>query len=269
MVKYTQKIAFIVCLLLMMLTRPLHASYFFSFWRQNSAPPSQDTLNKFTDAAKAGDKKTLAKLFETNNIDIDTMNLALYYSACCGQLAVMKYLVEKGTDIHTKIYYGRTVLHRSARTGHLKIVKYLVQQGANIEAKNDKGYTPLLEGSEKGSLDCVKYLVEQGANIHAQDKQGNTALLLNINGYVGLEMLKYLVAQGVNLNHKNKNNKTVLNLAKQRGYYRDGIVIFLSGGYMYETVICRWHRECTIDPVDDIVKLIGLYTGNIEGIDSF
>jgi ankyrin repeat protein len=55
-----------------------------------------------------------------------------------GHLAVVKFLVEKGADIHTRIrnerYNGgsewRTALSQARKNGHLAVVQYLESLGA-------------------------------------------------------------------------------------------------------------------------------------------
>ena len=73
-----------------------------------------------------------------------------------GHLDVVKYLVERGADIHQYEY----ALVLTAEKGHLDIVKYLIAQGANIHQYE----YALVLAAEKGHLDIVKYLVDHGAN---------------------------------------------------------------------------------------------------------
>lgn len=54
----------------------------------------------------------------------------------------------------------------AANGGHFKIVKYLTEKGANIHTQND---IALIWAANYGHLEVVKYLVEKDANVHAQD----------------------------------------------------------------------------------------------------
>jgi ankyrin repeat protein len=80
-----------------------------------------------------------------------------------GNLEVLKYLIEKGTNIRVDYEHAlRIAVHR----GYLNIVEYLVENGANIHARNEWA---LRWAAYFGHLHVVKYLIEQGANIHTED----------------------------------------------------------------------------------------------------
>ena len=69
-----------------------------------------------------------------------------------------------------------TLLHFAAYNGELEIVKYLIQHGSEVDAKNSDGLTPVYYTSEKRNSDVEKYLIQHGANVkyHAERlyKQG-------------------------------------------------------------------------------------------------
>jgi ankyrin repeat protein len=46
----------------------------------------------------------------------------------------VKYLIEKGADIHSKDKDGRTALMWASGMGHLEVVKYLIEKGADIHS---------------------------------------------------------------------------------------------------------------------------------------
>jgi len=138
-----------------------------------------------------------------SNIKITNNNLVKYSAE--GNLDVVKYLVEKGVNIHADVDYA---LRWSASNGHLNVVKYLLENGANIHAEND---TALRYSAGKGHLDIVKYLVEKGANIHAYD---DYALRWSAqNGH--LDVVKYLVEKGANIHAQ---NDLVLKWSALRGH---------------------------------------------------
>ena len=104
-------------------------------------------------------------------------------SASHGHLHVVKFLVEKGADIHA---LNDCALQWSAMSNHLHIVKYLVAQGASIHADDDNAART---SAHNGHLEVVKFLVENGANVRAGK---DDALRYSVmNGH--LEMAKYLM----------------------------------------------------------------------------
>lgn len=80
-----------------------------------------------------------------------------------GHLEIVKYLVEKGVDIHDDT---EALLFYAADNGHLEIVKYLVEKGADIHVYEDEAFR---WASRNGYYDIVKYLVEYGVDIHVQN----------------------------------------------------------------------------------------------------
>jgi len=86
---------------------------------------------------------------------------ALRYASDNGRLDIVRYLVEKGVNIHTCNDYA---LKHASEYGHLPVVQYLLENGVNIHVENDYA---LRIASSKGNLHIVRFLVENGADIHA------------------------------------------------------------------------------------------------------
>jgi hypothetical protein len=64
----------------------------------------------------------------------------------------------------------------AAFLGKTGMVKFLVQRGANIHAKNKKGWTPFLLACSKAHYDIVKGLISLGVNLDVKTEDGWTAL---------------------------------------------------------------------------------------------
>jgi ankyrin repeat protein len=73
-------------------------------------------------------------------------NTGVNLAAANGHEAVVKLLVEKGTELESKDnQYSRTPLLWAAMDGHEAVVKLLVDKGAELESKdNQYSRTPLL-----------------------------------------------------------------------------------------------------------------------------
>lgn len=75
-----------------------------------------------------------------------------------GELTLVIYALQKGANFELK---GGDALFYAAKNGHLDVVKYLVERGINLH-----GYTSLLVGpSSRGHSDIVKYLIDKGAPV--------------------------------------------------------------------------------------------------------
>ncbi|KAJ5876417.1 uncharacterized protein N7529_002001 [Penicillium soppii] len=94
-------------------------------------------------------------------------NTALHIAAQMGFAPVAKLLIEK-SDVNVNSCNNLTPLHLAAINGHTTVAELLV--GANIEAKDNKiGWTPLHYAAENGDRDLVKFLIELGAAVNAED----------------------------------------------------------------------------------------------------
>jgi len=144
-------------------------------------------------------------------------NLNIRASLCWasknGHLEVVKFLVEKGANVHTNIDYPHCL---ASENGHLEVVKFLVEKGADIHANDDYA---LQLASGNGHLEVVKFLVEKGANIHVN----NDDVLRLASEYGRLEVVKFLVEKGADIH---ANNDCALYLASINGHLE--VVKFLN-----------------------------------------
>ena len=68
-------------------------------------------------------------------------------------------MVNEKTDVHAKDNEGKTVLHHAAACGDLNVVKHLIDKGADVHARDNEGKTALHHAAAQGHLDVVKHLV--------------------------------------------------------------------------------------------------------------
>ncbi|UCH21207.1 MAG: WG repeat-containing protein, partial [Deltaproteobacteria bacterium] len=164
---------------------------------------------EFINAAAGGDIKTLRNIL-TKGLDVNTRNmdgkLALGVAAGYGQMEAVKFLLEKGADLHatdkvgTPLHWaagrgqvemvrfllsrgadinaknrsvpdpwkGRTAFFNAATGGHVKVIEMFLQKGVHVDVKTDKGYTPLMEAAFYGKNEAVKALIKAGANVNAK-----------------------------------------------------------------------------------------------------
>ncbi len=98
----------------------------------------------------------------------DQLNSSLIKFSSAGHLDIVKYLVEKGADIHAPndLAPPDRALRQAAHNGHLDVVKYLVDKGSDIHVRDDLA----LKGAARGGhLEVVKYLVGKGADTGAKN----------------------------------------------------------------------------------------------------
>ena len=129
-------------------------------------------------------------------------------------LRVLRYFVSQGADVNA-VYgeIGSTTLHSAVWLRSAEIVKFLVSKGANVHTKNAFGVTPLHNAVEIGSIDIVKFLVSQGADVNTTGLNDWTPLHLALRHDLN-EIAEFLVFNGADVNARTHGN-TLLHNAVQ------------------------------------------------------
>ncbi len=118
---------------------------------------------------------------------------AIRWAAYKGHLDVVKFLFEKGSNIHADDDFA---IRSAACNGHLGVVEFLVEKGSNIHADDDFA---IRKAAENGHLGVVKFLFEKGSNIHAD--YDFAIRKASENGHLGV--VKFLFEKGANIQVRN------------------------------------------------------------------
>lgn len=93
---------------------------------------------------------------------------ALHIAASRGKVELVQILLyENFVNANSTSSNAKTPLHGAARCGNLAIVKLLLDCDADVNAVDDFGYTPLTIAAQWGHNEVVKELVEKGAIVHS------------------------------------------------------------------------------------------------------
>ena len=131
---------------------------------------------------------------------------ALFLAAVgAGELSLVKYVLQKGADIHV---YDDNALRYAVETNHTNMVKFLIDNGADVHIYDD---LPLRLASQNGNLEMIKYLVEHGANVHGSHDHALRNAVVNND----FKIVKYLVEHGADIH---VSDDLPLRLARQKGY---------------------------------------------------
>ena len=209
-------------------------------------------------AAKNGHLKICKALLEKYNFDIhatdDSSWTALHGAAWSGDLELLQYLIENGSDIFSETNDGRSCLHLAAKRGHLKICRALLQNyNLDMYARDDSGLYVLHHAAWSGYLELFQYLIEKGSDIFIKTKNNSSCLhfaakvgslkicrvvLQNYNFDInardddGLtilhsaawsgdsELLQYLIEKGSDVYSKTKNGRSCLHIAAEQGHLK-------------------------------------------------
>ena len=90
-------------------------------------------------------------------------NKKLIYNSAIGQLDLVKYLIEAGTNINVKDMFNKTALMWASQGGHIDIVKLLIESGANMNIKDKYGETALIIAYKHDRQKIVDLLKNYGA----------------------------------------------------------------------------------------------------------
>ena len=88
----------------------------------------------------------------------------------------------------------KTPLHKAAECGNLEMVKILIQMGADLDAKNDYGGTPLHYSAFLGKAQVAEYLIQMGAQTQSSCNYG-IIIMLPVLGILKLQRLFFKTGQ--------------------------------------------------------------------------
>ncbi|CAH1777485.1 unnamed protein product [Owenia fusiformis] len=98
-------------------------------------------------------------------------------SACfMTNIEVVKYLVEKGADIHKPNVNGGTCLINSVQNRHL--CEFLIEKGVDVNVQDQSGNIALHYAVKENRLDTVKLLVESGSNVLLENMFHDDSIIL-------------------------------------------------------------------------------------------
>lgn len=99
---------------------------------------TNDTL--FLTACASGDIDECTRLLEEGLVDINVFNddglTGLHEASICGDIELIKMLIDKGADVNCRDFEGWTPLHAAASLGNANIVQLLLDCGADATIVN-------------------------------------------------------------------------------------------------------------------------------------
>jgi hypothetical protein len=141
---------------------------------------------------------------------------------------VLQFL-DEGADIEyfSKSGPGRTALNEAALCGQLEMVKALMERGANLNTQdNAMGYTPIAWACEEGHLEIAETLIAAGADINAASKKYKRTPLIAAAANGHLDIVKLLIKSGANVDLQTISEQNALTEARKNGH--ESVVKYLS-----------------------------------------
>jgi len=122
----------------------------------------------------------------------------LHIASFCGQVEVVRLLVDRRADINIRDTNKDTALHFAAHLDSVDNIKLLLDKGINVNVTNAQQNTPLHMAAVRGNLEATIALVKRGATLNSTNASRHTPLMLA--AYSGkLEVVRYLTETGPNI----------------------------------------------------------------------
>ena len=175
-------------------------------------------------AACEGHLNLCQTLIDDHEFDKNIFNnigwTALHTSAQSGSYELVRYFVDKGTDVQQKTETGQNCLHIAARKGHLNLCKALINKYRFDKNISDiEGFTPILDSVESGNYELVKFFIEKGADIHVNTLYGLNCLhIAACSGHLNLCKI-FIDEHGFQENTADNSGRTPLHFSAQSGNF--------------------------------------------------
>jgi ankyrin repeat protein len=152
---------------------------------------------RIMEASSRGDLAQVNALCDGGNVnrkDADGRT-PLMAAALNGHLAVVKLLIERGTEVNERDKSGYTVLRQALFSDKANVVKLLLDEGASGNARDNYGEPVLHVAASLGNAAAVQLLLDKGADINSKDERGWSALKYAASDE-HVEVMKVLLAHG-------------------------------------------------------------------------
>jgi ankyrin repeat protein len=163
-------------------------------------------VHDMTDAIREKDlgavKTYLSSMQQTNTINQEALDDALFFAVQSGSLEIFQYFLEKGADIHAVDEEEYNLLHEAVFRDRLDIVKYLIDKGFDINTAKPDTHS-VLRMATISSLPMIEYLISNGLKLDKKWDGVKYAIQ-----YSNPAVARYLIKQGFSFNKDllNKDN---------------------------------------------------------------
>ncbi|MEZ5040432.1 MAG: ankyrin repeat domain-containing protein [Saprospiraceae bacterium] len=166
------------------------------------------------------DKLDLVKFMIEKGTDVNAQNnegwTPLMQAVEGGNMTIINLLLEKGADINQQDKEGHTALFVAAEEGDMEITKMLIQKGAKVDIKTGEGWNAFMEAVDEGQMEMAELLINKGADVNAY--YGDDTPLMEAINEGHIDMVKLLLQKGADPNKKDQEGYTPLMEAANEGY---------------------------------------------------
>lgn len=173
-------------------------------------------------------------------------------------LATIQFLLEQpGNEVSKLTHDSRIYLHWAANRGNVALVEYLIKKGSDINLEDSKGETPLTFAAIGAQSNTALYeaFFKAGADPKKKYKDGVTLLLMSIAADKNLSLANYFISKGLSFKDTDAAGNTAFNYAAKSGNstllkslldkgvkYNDNALLFAAQGTRRETTSLETYK---------------------------
>ncbi|OBT98267.2 hypothetical protein VE01_03138 [Pseudogymnoascus verrucosus] len=193
-------------------------------------------------------------------------------------LAYIKSIIQRGTDINRKDCLIRTPFALASSMNHFRTIKYLLDHGAEIDARDAYGSTPLMRAVRYGALEAATLLFSYGADITATDVD-NLTILHKVALSTDTSMMKLLQTQdlrGLYSDTRDISGKTAYQMLVEHKPCVETLIVFTElldiirrGAEVGEVVEQVFEMELELEPETEHTSMESSLYESEDALESF
>ena len=165
------------------------------------------TTSPLVDAVRSGDVATVRTLLKKRT-DVNAPQgdgaTALHWATYNENRELVDLLLGAGANVNAANDLGITPLYLAAAAGNVSLVNALLKKGAAPDASSESGVTPLMEAARAGNVEAVSALLAKGANVNAQERDRSQTALMWAVARHHPEITRLLLERGANVHARTR-----------------------------------------------------------------